>query len=195
VGREAAVRRTLDIQVRHPDGRIWHVRRRWARRRMPWRRAADDIPTWPATTADVLRDLSSLVGLPGLPGSPVDAALRGWLLFAVGALAVLAVWLLLVWLGAGLLAAAAWLARHLAVVAAAVAVILLLAALLLVRRPWLVVAERQGLADAPRRAWRLIGWRRSGRFAHAIAEAIRDGRFDASGVLVVSPPHEPREAP
>jgi hypothetical protein len=30
-------------------------------------------------------------------------------------------------------------------------------------RPWYVELQRQGLADAPRRVWRVQGWRRSGR--------------------------------
>jgi hypothetical protein len=39
------------------------------------------------------------------------------------------------------------------------------------------VAERQGL-DPPRRAWRVIGWRRSGRCAREVARAIAQGRLD-----------------
>jgi hypothetical protein len=205
-----------DIQVRHPDGRIWHVSRRWARRRPPWRRVAgptaherqhqwpsgadaepvltdDDLPGWPATVSDVVRDLSGLVGLPTLPGLTRLSRLPGSLpLLVTTAPAVTMVWLLLAWVGVATHAMVAWLVDHPVVLAGATVVLVILAVLLVFRRPWLVVAERQGLADAPRRAWRLVGWRRSGRFALQIAQAIRDGRFDASGVVVVSSPQEPR---
>jgi hypothetical protein len=203
-----------DIQVRHPDGRIWHVSRRWLRRRPPWRRAAGptarqrqrqrpsgadaeplltgaDLPGWPATVSDVLRDLSSLVGLPSLTRPP--SGLPGPLLLVTAALALAIVWLLLAWVGVVTQAIVAWLADHPVAVALAAVLLVILAALLVFRRPWLVVAERQGLTDAPRRAWRLIGWRRSGRFALQVAQAIRDGRSDASGIVVVSQPREPRE--
>ena len=50
-------------------------------------------------------------------------------------------------------------------------------ALALIRRPWLVEAERQGL-DPPRRAWRVIGWRRSGQCVREVARAIAQGRLD-----------------
>jgi hypothetical protein len=215
------VRYARDIQVRHPDGRIWHVRRRWARRRLPWRRpdrqaalqhhqhhqhgprpfATDATPvltdaellTWPSTTAEVLRDLSSLVELPAVVLALPD--LSNPVLLAIGLLSVLGVGLLLVWVHDTMLGGFSWILHHPSLVMAAAAIVLALLALLLVRRPWLVVAERQGLADAPRRAWRVIGWRRSGRFARQVAEAIRDGRCDASAVVVVSPPHEPRSRP
>jgi hypothetical protein len=59
-------------------------------------------------------------------------------------------------------------------------------ALLLVRRPWLVVAQRQGLGDAPRRAWLVTGWHRSRAFARELAAAIQAGRFSQDGVLSLS---------
>jgi hypothetical protein len=51
------------------------------------------------------------------------------------------------------------------------------AAALLVNRPWLVVAERQGL-DPPRRVWRLRGWWRSRRCRRDVATAIALGSLD-----------------
>ena len=41
-----------------------------------------------------------------------------------------------------------------------------------------VELRRQGLDDAPRREWRVRGWRRSGRLMAELTAAIRDGRID-----------------
>jgi hypothetical protein len=46
------------------------------------------------------------------------------------------------------------------------------------RRPWLVEAERQGPDGAPHRLWRVIGWRRSARWARQVARAIERGQLD-----------------
>ena len=55
--------------------------------------------------------------------------------------------------------------------------IVLVAASLLIDRPWLVEAERRGI-DAPRRVWRVRGWRQSGRVLREVVAAIRRGRLD-----------------
>ena len=61
------------------------------------------------------------------------------------------------------------------------ATVTLLLALNQVHRPWYVELQRQGLADAPRRVWRVQGWRRSGRLMGELTAAIRDGRIDSRG--------------
>jgi hypothetical protein len=66
--------------------------------------------------------------------------------------------------------------------------IVLVAASLLIDRPWLVEAERRGI-DAPRRVWRVRGWRRSGRVLREVVAAIGRGRLDVepAGALPENP--------
>jgi hypothetical protein len=52
-------------------------------------------------------------------------------------------------------------------------------------RPWHVELRRQGLADAPRRVWRVQGWRRSGRLMRELTAAIRDGRIDNQRAVIL----------
>jgi hypothetical protein len=52
-------------------------------------------------------------------------------------------------------------------------------------RPWYVELQRQGLADAPRRVWRVQGWRRSGRLMHELTAAIQEGRIDRERGTVI----------
>ena len=52
-------------------------------------------------------------------------------------------------------------------------------------RPWYVELRRQGLADAPRRVWRIQGWRRSGRLMGELTAAIREGRIDRRGAVIL----------
>jgi hypothetical protein len=73
-------------------------------------------------------------------------------------------------------------ARLLLGLAAAVTV---LAALNQLHRPWYVELQRQGLADAPRRVWRVQGWRRSGYLMGELTAAIRDGRIDNRGAVIL----------
>jgi hypothetical protein len=54
-----------------------------------------------------------------------------------------------------------------------------------VHRPWYVELQRQGLADAPRRVWRVQGWRRSGRLMGELTAAIREGRIDRERGTVI----------
>ena len=65
------------------------------------------------------------------------------------------------------------------------ATVTLLLALNQVHRPWYVELERQGLADVPRRVWRVQGWRRSGRLMGELTAAIRDGRIDSRGAVIL----------
>jgi hypothetical protein len=73
-------------------------------------------------------------------------------------------------------------ARLLAGIAAALVV---LAALNQLHRPWYVELQRQGLADAPRRVWRVQGWRRSGRLMGELTAAIREGRIDNQRAVIL----------
>jgi hypothetical protein len=77
-----------------------------------------------------------------------------------------------------IMVAAPWAVAHPMVVLGLLAVGIVVLAAVLVRRPWLVEAKRQGLDDAPRRVWRVVGWRRSGRCAYGVAQAIKRGQLD-----------------
>jgi hypothetical protein len=69
--------------------------------------------------------------------------------------------------------------------AGAAAALALLAALNQVHRPWYVELQRQGLTDAPRRVWRVRGWRRSGRLMAELAAAVREGRIDNQRAVIL----------
>jgi hypothetical protein len=43
---------------------------------------------------------------------------------------------------------------------------------------------RQDLPDAPRRVWRVKGWRGSGRLMEEIAAAVREGRVDSEHAAI-----------
>ena len=60
-----------------------------------------------------------------------------------------------------------------------------LVALNQLHRPWYVELVRQGLADAPRRVWRVQGWRRSGRLMDELTAAIREGRIDKRRAVIL----------
>jgi hypothetical protein len=199
-----------ELRAVTPDGRVWFVRRRWARRRPPWSRST----RYPATRVDADEELSAedpvvppLESFFTYDGRDLDQL--GDLVFdrwhddrhaARLMVTVLAVAFLVV----GLLVAATveyvlpWLlplvvanARLLLGVAAALAV--LVAGDRLVR-PWFVELRRQGLADAPRRVWRVRGWRRSARLMDEVAAAVTDGRIDQrhAAVLFRRSPGPPR---
>ena len=68
---------------------------------------------------------------------------------------------------------------------AAAAALAALAALNQLHRPWYVELQRQGLADAPRRVWRVQGWRRSGRLLDELTAAIREGRIDHQRAVIL----------
>lgn len=189
-----------DIKVHHLDGRVWYVRRRWARRRLPWagrgRRALpgrlDRRQAAGVAQGGTLQDL--------------DEDLTEWMAMQAKAELVMVIVALVVGslLVAGLVmlahATITWLRVHPRVLAggaiALVAVALLVPANLLVGRPRLVIAERLGLEEAPVRVWRVVGRRRSRELARRVAEAIRSGRMDSGGLLATPTPGIPdAEAP
>jgi hypothetical protein len=180
-----------------PDGRVWYVRRRWAKRRLPWSRQ-------PSARFDADQELAAeeLVGPPldGLfsySGDVENLGKPGFHLFhderyaarmtvtvlavafvAVGIVVSAFVQYVLPWL-VPLVVANAW---QILGVAAAVAVLVVLDRL---QRPWFVELQRQGLADAPRRVWRVRGWRRSTRLINQLATAIREGRIDSERAAIL----------
>jgi hypothetical protein len=187
-------RRRRGRRVVTPDGYVWFVRRRRARRRPPWARRdprrserfhdeeelVEEPPGLPlsAWVEAGMDDLARVGGssLDDVAGSAVLAL--GVVLAAVGALVWLTVRFVLPWVVPLVQANA----RLLLGLAAALAV---LVALNQVHRPWYVELQRQGLADAPRRVWRVQGWRRSGRLIAALTAAIREGRVDHRGAVIL----------
>jgi hypothetical protein len=190
-----------------PDDRVWYVRRRWAKRRLPWSRR----PGQPTARFDADQELPAeewivppLDGMFSYAGNDLDALDEpGFAMFhdeqhaARMTVTVLAVGLVV----AGILVAALaryvlpWLLPLLAAnvrpilgVVAAVAVLVVLDRL---RRPWFVELQRQGLADAPRRVWRVRGWRRSTRLIDQLATAIREGRIDSERAAILFPGRDP----
>jgi hypothetical protein len=165
-----------------PDGRAWHVRRRWAKRQLPWRRQKvhelspserDDVPVLP-DSGEVVESFGRFIYY--------DVELGLFVVVALLALAVLAVGALVLATRALVLPALAGNARLVATVLAVVAASLLLDRL---TRPWFIEAESARLVDAPRRIWRVQGWWRARRAFRAVAAAIADGRIDAEHGAVI----------
>ena len=190
-----------------PDGRVWCVRRRWAKRRLPWSRR----PGQPTARFDADQELPAeewivppLDGLFSYAGNDLDDlgdfgfaefhdeqhAARMTVtvlvvgLVVAGVLVAALVHYVLPWLLPLLVASV----RPILGVAAAVAVLVVLDRL---RRPWFVELQRQGLADAPRRVWRVRGWRRSTRLIDELATAIREGRVDSERAAILFPGRDP----
>jgi hypothetical protein len=181
-----------------PDGYVWIVRRRRARRRLPWARrpagqgtrfhGEDELPAEEPVVPpwiDLWRSPNLRVGERGFDRFNDDrhAAINAQIAAVFGALAAVAlagltVRYVLPWLLPLLTANA----RPLLGLAATVTLLL---ALNQVHRPWYVELQRQGLADAPRRVWRVQGWRRSGRLMGELTAAIRDGRIDSRGAVIL----------
>ena len=181
-----------------PDGYVWFVRRRRAR----WRsfrsdrtarfHGEEELPAEKLPTPGLL-DLFTYadddLGERGFDRSYDDRAAARVAVSAI--LIVLAVAALLLWLTVWyvlpwLLPLVAADARLLLTVAGALAVVVpVLAVADHLLRPWYVELQRQGLADAPRRVWRVRGWRRSGRLLGEIAAAIQDGRIDNRRAVVL----------
>jgi len=181
-----------------PDGYVWFVRRRRARRRPFWSRRGpyperyhdeDELPDEELPVPGVL-DLFTYAEN-DLGDRGFDRAYDDWLaaevsvvaililLFVVSVLGALTVFFVLPWLVPLVVANA----RPLLAVAAALVV---LAALNQVQRPWYVELRRQGLAGAaPRRVWRVRGWRRSGRLMGELTAAVREGRIDRRGAVIL----------
>jgi hypothetical protein len=174
-----------------PDGYVWYLRRRRAKRRRPWSRPGrprrsrfhDDeelpaeelpVPPW----VDLWRVPNLEVGERGFDrfnddklaaSNAVGAAVLGVLAFS--GLAALTVKYVLPWL-------LPWLATNARPVLWLIAAVAVAVGLNQLHRPWYVELQRQGLADAPRRVWRVQGWRRSGRLMRELTAAIQEGRVD-----------------
>jgi hypothetical protein len=191
------VRRRRGRRVVTPDGRVWFVRRLRARRRPFWSPRPPDRYHGEAE----LPDPDERLPVPGVMDlftyAEDDLGERGFdrwyddraaadvsldviaiLVAVVGLLAWLCVRYVLPWL----VPLAAANARPLLIGAAALAAVVALNQL---HRPWYVELQRQGLADAPRRVWRVQGWRRSGRLMDRLTAAIREGRVDHRGTVIL----------
>jgi hypothetical protein len=188
------VRRRRGRRVVTPDGYVWFVRRRRARRRLPWMRRPPgagirfhDEEELPADTlpgpgpvrmiADTAEHLDDLVYDANTSAAAVLLFLAG-VVTSLGVLAWLTVTYVLPWLVPLVVDNA----RPILAVAAGLVV---LVALNQLYRPWYVELQRQGLADAPRRVWRVQGWRRSGRLLRELTAAIREGRIDGRGAVIL----------
>ena len=186
-------------RVVSPDGYVWFVRRHRTRRRSFWshqdRRqrdrfhGAEELPAEKLPTPGLLSLFASDgydLNHPTFDWRIEDDRLSsfyaamaiGAAVGVVGLLAWLTVRFVLPWL-VPLVAANA---RPLLAVAAA---LVGLAALNQLHRPWYVELQRQGLADAPRRVWRVQGWRRSGRLLDELTAAIREGRIDNQRAVIL----------
>ena len=190
-------RRRGERRVLTPDGHVWFVRRRRARRRPFW------SPRPPERYHDEgdLPDPDDQLPEPGVMDlftyAEDDFGERGFdrryddraaaevsLTFSaiLAVVAVLLVWLTVAYVLPWLVPLVAAHARPLLAGAAALAA---LVALNQLYRPWYVELQRQGLADAPRRVWRVQGWRRSGRLMDQLTTAIREGRVDRRGTVIL----------
>jgi len=184
-----------------PDGRVWFVRRRWARRRPPWSRRARP----PTTRVDADEELPaedvpvppldalyfSYSGSDGDDGEPGFAWWHQERFVLLGMTRVILVGVIVT----GLAAAATvefvlpwllpWVAANALLLLGAAAGVAVLVVVDRLRRPWFVELQRQGLTDAPRRVWRVRGWRRSGRLMDEIAAAVREGRIDSEHAAIL----------
>lgn len=176
-----------EIRVVTPDGHVWFVRRRWGRRRMPWRDLLDRTATRRRQARQAQESKERLRPGPELGADPDLSLLSiagfggqlGQFLVGLVALGVVVTVLALVGLGWLLVTVARpSLFGHLSAVLGVVAGGVMVGILVLVRRPWLIEAERLGLDDAPKRVWRVIGWRRSGQCVREVAGAIEQGRLE-----------------
>jgi hypothetical protein len=166
-------------RVTTPDGHAWYVRRRWAKRQLPWKRRADyELSPAERDAVPILTDTDELVGplfgpLIGL--FSVDAEVGLFVVLALLALATIGVFALAgvvrEWVVPFLVANIGWIGATLA----ALAILMVLDRL---TRPWFIEAESARLFHAPRRIWRIQGWWRSRRAFHAVTMAIAEGRID-----------------
>jgi hypothetical protein len=180
-----------------PDGYVWFVRRRRARRRPPWARPrparfhgeeelpAEEVPVPP--WVDLWRFPNVEVGERPFDRFNDDrhaASNAGWAVLigfaACSVLAALTVEHVLPWL-------LPWLAEHARPLLGLAAALALAGGLNQLHRPWYVELRRQGLADAPRRVWRVQGWRRSSRLLRELTAAIQEGRIDRERGTVILP--------
>jgi hypothetical protein len=180
-----------------PDGYVWFVRRRRARRRPLWapRRPAryhgeeelpdpDETPPVPGVmdlftyAEDDLGERGFDRGYDDRAAADVSLIVIAILVAVVGLLAWATVRFVLPWL-------APWVGGHARPLLIGAAAVAALVALNQLHRPWYVELQRQGLADAPRRVWRVQGWRRSGRLMRELTAAIREGRIGHRGAVIL----------
>jgi hypothetical protein len=174
-----------------PDGYVWFVRRRRARRRPFWSPRGRYPERFHGEQE--LPDPDEEVPLPGPidmftdDGEHLGDRLYDDQTTVVATLLVIAVLMtvigVLAWLtGTYVVPVLVANARPLLALAPA---LVLLAGLNQLHRPWYVELQRQGLADAPRRVWRVQGWRRSGRLMGELTTAIREGRIDNRRAVIL----------
>jgi hypothetical protein len=179
-----------------PDGYVWFVRRHRARRRPFWSRrrperfhGEDELPAEKLPLPgplDLFNTRGEDIGQPGFDRYyESDRVKGGHAIFAITVATVvvgLLVWLtvryVLPWLVPPVVA-------NVRPLLAAAAALLMPAALNQLHRPWYVELQRQGLADAPRRVWRVQGWRRSGRLMGELTAAVREGRIDNERAVIL----------
>lgn len=179
-----------------PDGYVWFVRRHRARRRPFWSRrrperfhGEDELPAEKLPLPgplDLFNTRGEDIGQPGFDRYyESDRVKGGHAIFAITVAIVvvgLLVWLtvryVLPWLVPPVVA-------NVRPLLAAAATLLMPAALNQLHRPWYVELQRQGLADAPRRVWRVQGWRRSGRLMGELTAAVREGRIDNERAVIL----------
>jgi hypothetical protein len=181
LGRLRVVR---EQRVTTTDGRVWYVRRRWAKRQLPWKRQPDhELSPAERDTVPILPDIDDAIGpLGGLffsrprgRGSRSDRPARAG--SAGGRRRGGAV---VRWVVPFMVANAVWIGLALAASAALVLVDRL-------TRPWFIEAESARLFHPPRRIWRVHGWWRSQRVFQAVVAAAAEGRIDSEhGVIVFS---------
>ncbi len=162
-------------RVTTPDGHVWYVRRRWAKRQRPWKRRADhELGPTERDRVPIVTDTDELLGPVGELFT-LDA--EGGLLLVLALLALAAI---------GVLALVAvvrewvlpFLAANIGWIGAALATVAVLVLLDRLTRPWFIEAESARLFHAPRRIWRVHGWWRSRRAFRAVTAAIAEGRID-----------------
>jgi len=168
-----------------PDGRVWFGRRRWAKRRLPWKRGgpAGELGPTEREAIPVLPDRGELLDSFGrLTQWDVEFGL-----LVAGALLVVGL------VALGVVAAITWswvlplLAANLLPIAVVLAVVAAVVLLDRQTRPWLIEAQSARLADAPRRIWRVQGWWRARRAFASVAAAIAEGRIGAEhGTLLLT---------
>jgi hypothetical protein len=191
-------RRRRGRRVVTPDGYVWFVRRRRARRRPFWASPPperyhgegelpdpDEKLPLPAPL-DLFNTRGEGIGEPGFDRFGESDRYRARV--AVNAIALTAVvvgvagWLVATYVLPWLVP---WVTGHARPLLAGAAALAALAALNQLHRPWYVELQRQGLADAPRRVWRIQGRRRSGRLMDQLTAAIREGRIDHRGAVIL----------
>jgi hypothetical protein len=183
-----------------PDGYVWFVRRRRASRRPFWvprsryperfhgeEDAPDPDEKLPLPgPMDLFTTRGEHLGELGFRRYTDDdrsaATTAGLAILAMTVVVGVAAWLTVSYVVPWMVPWVTGQARPLLAGAAALAG---LAALNQLHRPWYVELQRQGLAGAPRRVWRVQGWRRSGRLMRQLVAAVREGRVDPRGTVLL----------